>query len=260
MNLVDVFRDAVVEPPSTFRGCVLKKPYEYSLRIIDKSSKEYSFCFYISSNEICTQGSWEKFYTFPNRRVPELKRLVQQLLASRSIAGGRYAYLPAEEDYVHDDRITDMICLAMMPEGPRIDSLAKQPPEKAVPAIIDFFADPNGRVRRYAQHVLLERLGKKAKPYLAEALASKNKAVVVGALSVIGDARWLDFKQEVRKAVWSADEFEIQTRATQTLDCLRDIEGLRTIAKRHPEEGVRSLAETYIGLLEEHELQLRSSR
>jgi hypothetical protein len=39
---------------------------------------------------------------------PTVKTLVQQLL-STTIAGGRYAYLPGEEDHVHYARICGLI-------------------------------------------------------------------------------------------------------------------------------------------------------
>ena len=48
-------------------------------------------------------------YVLPENRIRQLRQLVQRVLSTNAIAGGRYAYLPAEEDTVHYSRIRDLI-------------------------------------------------------------------------------------------------------------------------------------------------------
>jgi hypothetical protein len=98
--------------------------------------------------------------------------------------------------------------------------------------------------------VLGQHYRRNAEPYLKKALASSDKKILDGALFVIGLGHWQGLQPEVRKVAWSANDELIQRMATSTLRDLKDAEGLREIAKRHPNEAVRKAASSDLGELE----------
>jgi HEAT repeat protein len=132
------------------------------------------------------------------------------------------------------------------PKCRQIDALTREPVEKAVPAIIGFFSDPEQDVRAHAAATLTTyttHYRVDAEPYLKEAIASRDKNTVDGALWVIGACGYSGFKQEVRDLAWSVDDLRIPLSAVLTLGSLGDEEGLRRIAHGHPNETVRRDAE-----------------
>lgn len=111
--LVEMFRDSVVMPSTPQKSHVVAKipPHEYSVLVFDKKGKQYSFLFRAYSNDVYVLGSWAEhsFYVFPENRIPRLGKLVQGLLSSKQVAGGRYCYLPGEDDRSHYSRICSLI-------------------------------------------------------------------------------------------------------------------------------------------------------
>jgi len=138
------------------------------------------------------------------------------------------------------------------PECQQIYLLTKEPPEKAVPAIIGFLSSPDDIVSACATDTLVKRYRNDAGPYLKEALSSGDKKTVDGVLFVIQMGHFSDMKADVRKVVWSVDDRLIQIAATITLSDLKDVDGLRDIAKNHPKKEVRRAAERGIAAIEEN--------
>jgi len=110
--LVDVFRGSVVMPPKRDGSVVAEiTPDEYSAHIVDKRAKEYCFSFRVYSNDVYVRGSWARYslYVFPDSRIPQLRTIVQNVLSTNGIVGGRYSYLPGEDDRTHYSRICGLI-------------------------------------------------------------------------------------------------------------------------------------------------------
>lgn len=135
------------------------------------------------------------------------------------------------------------------PKCRQIEALAMKPAQEAVPALIDFFADPDKDVSTYAQTVLIERFRGDAEPYLKATLSSRDKNTVSGALFVVGQCRYSVYKPEVRDIARSADDVVTQISAVMTLLDLDDEGGLRGIARNHPNAKVRESAEKLLGWL-----------
>ncbi len=133
----------------------------------------------------------------------------------------------------------------------QIDSLTREPIQKAVPAIIAFLADPDEDVCNHAVLMLITRYRGDAEPYLKDALASSDTKIINGVLFVIDMAPSFGLKQEVRKIAWSTDDRTSQLAATLTLHSLGDVEGLRQISQRHPDETVRRAAKSILRQREE---------
>ncbi len=130
------------------------------------------------------------------------------------------------------------------PKCRQIAALVKKPAPEAVPAIIDYFADPDEDVRTYAMTVLGGCFRREAEPYLKTPLLSRDKNTAGTALSLIGINHYSRYKQEVRDIAWSADiDLATQMSAVVTLGELDDKQGLRTIAQHHPSARIRSMAE-----------------
>jgi hypothetical protein len=141
------------------------------------------------------------------------------------------------------------------PKCRQIDALTREPVEKAVPAIIGFFADPDDVVSGYAVEVLTSRYRSVAEPHLKLALASGDKRTVDKALFVVEFYHYPGLKPDVRKLAWSfADRF-IQFSATMALHGIKDEEGLRDIAARHPDEKVRQVATDMLRMLRDEKSQ-----
>jgi hypothetical protein len=103
-----VFRNSVVYTPENDPDIVCSPiPYEYSLRTTDNNGKEYGFRFRVYANGVRLADllADNPNYVFPKERIPQLKKLIQNLLSTKAIAGGQYAYLPGEDDCTHYDRI-----------------------------------------------------------------------------------------------------------------------------------------------------------
>jgi len=129
------------------------------------------------------------------------------------------------------------------PKCRQIAALTAEPVQEAVPAIIDYFADPGEDVRLYAMEVLDNVFRREAEPYLKEPLSSRDKNTLLSALSLIGIQRYSVYKQQVRDIAWSADDVAVQLSAVLTLWELNDEEGVRGIARSHPSARVRESAE-----------------
>jgi membrane protease YdiL (CAAX protease family) len=129
------------------------------------------------------------------------------------------------------------------PKCRQIAALTRGPAQEAVPAIVDYFADPDEDVRTYAMTVLGGCFRREAEPYLKKPLSSRDKNTLDSALFVVGICRYSVYKQEVRDIAWSADDVVIQLSAVSTLRDFNDEEGLRGIARSHPKARVRESAE-----------------
>jgi membrane protease YdiL (CAAX protease family) len=137
------------------------------------------------------------------------------------------------------------------PECQQIYSLTREPTEKAVPAIIGFLASPDDIASYCAADTLLRRYRNDVTPYLRDALASGDKKTINGVLTVIDMGQLSDMRTDVRKVVWSVDDPLCQGTAIVTLSAFRDVEELRHIAKDHPKEAVRKMAEWRLASMEE---------
>jgi hypothetical protein len=135
------------------------------------------------------------------------------------------------------------------PKCRQIEALAIRPAQEAIPALIEYFADPDEDVRSYAQTVLAARFRREAEPYLKGPLASRDNNILNGALFVVGLWRYSVYKQEVRNIAWSADDLKTQVLAVSTLLDLNDEEGLREVARSHPNAKTREVAERFVGYL-----------
>lgn len=83
-------------------------------------------------------------------------------------------------------------------------------------------------------------------------LASGDKNTLHATLLVVGVCNCSGLKQDVRTIVWSDNvPEEIQFSATLALDCLKDAEGLREIAEKHPKEKVRQWAKNMLAYMAE---------
>jgi hypothetical protein len=129
------------------------------------------------------------------------------------------------------------------PKCRRIEALTRKPVQEAAPAIIAYFADPDGDVRLHAQTVPGYCFRREAQPYMKEPLSSRDRNTLIGAMSVVGTCRYSVYKQQVRDIARSADDVTIQLIAVATLWELEDQEGLRGIARSHPRAEVRRSAE-----------------
>ncbi len=129
--------------------------------------------------------------------------------------------------------------------------LTKEPVKRAVPSVIGFLADSDTSARDYATYVLVEHYRNDAEPYLKEALASTDKKTVDGVLSVVGLGHWTGLKEEVRKVAFSNEDFHIQLSAALALWDLRDGEGLRKLAKEHPQVRIRKFAQARLDEMRE---------
>ena len=87
---------------------------------------------------------------------------------------------------------------------------------------------------------------------MKEALAARDKKTMNGVLFVIEMGHFSEMKANVRKVAWSVDDRLIQIAATITLWSLKDVDGLRDIAKNHPQKNVRQAAERQIASLEKN--------
>ncbi len=132
------------------------------------------------------------------------------------------------------------------PKCRQIAVLTREPPEKAVPAIIGFLADDDQTVRAFAGLTLVERYRREAEPYLKEALSSRDKNTRVEALLAVCLGHYARLKQKVRDIAWSDDDPKVQSVAVNALGEIEDEEGLRDIAQRHPTERVRQSAERWL--------------
>ena len=130
------------------------------------------------------------------------------------------------------------------PKCRQIAALAKRPAEEAVPAIIEYFADPDEDVRTYAMVVIGGCFCRESEPYLKKPLLSRDKNTVGTALSLTGINHYSRYRREVRDIAWSGD-FDLMTQisAVDTLLELKDEEGLRRIAQGHPSMKIRAAAE-----------------
>jgi hypothetical protein len=135
------------------------------------------------------------------------------------------------------------------PKCRQIQELTREPAEKGVPAILEYFADPDDDVRLCAQVVLIRCFRKEGEPYLKAPLSSRERSTVQAALFVISMCGYAVYKQQVRDIAWSAEDAATQSSAMDTLLDLKDEEGLRVIAKSHPSPRIRSLAERHLGYL-----------
>jgi len=153
-----------------------------------------------------------------------------------------------EEDLVKDYR-EHLKNVRSNPKSRQIQALSREPAQEAVPAIIEYFADPDEDVRLFAQEVLIQCFRPEAEPYLKAPLSSRDKKKLDGALFVVGMCRYTAYTQQVRDIAWSADEGTLPYLAVSTLWDLKDEEGLREIARSHPNAKVRESAERILGYL-----------
>lgn len=137
------------------------------------------------------------------------------------------------------------------PNSQQIFLLSEEPVEKAVPGIIAYFSDPDEDVRITAQSIIISKYRSYAEPYIKEALVSKDKNTINGALFVIGMCRYSKFKQEVKDIVWNEEDLHIQFSAVITLFDLKDEEALQKIVHEHPNETIRKEAERMLTSLKE---------
>ncbi|MCE5267606.1 MAG: hypothetical protein LLG00_06955 [Planctomycetaceae bacterium] len=117
-TLTDVFRDSVAKKPSQTADVIDEiAPYEYSLRVVARSGKEFAFSFRPYANDVHPDGTWAQYsmYVFPANRIPLLRKHVQSILATNVIAGGSYAYRPGEDDRSHYSRIRNLIVSKIAP-------------------------------------------------------------------------------------------------------------------------------------------------
>ena len=136
-------------------------------------------------------------------------------------------------------------CLTYVEQNPkceRIDSLAGEPSEKAVPIIVGFLGDPDDFVAIYAVDALTKRPRSDVEPYLKVALASKDTHVLERALLLVDIRGYSGLKQQVREIVWSNSDQASRYFALLSLSGMEDTEGLRRIAETHADEKVRKTA------------------
>jgi len=132
------------------------------------------------------------------------------------------------------------------PHVRKVESLTRERIPKAVPAIIAFLADPDDDVRGYATMTLLTRYRGDAQRFLKDALASSDTNLINGVLLVVEIGRFSGLREEVRRVAWSINDRGSQLAATLTLHGLGDVEGLREISQRHPDEIVRRTAQAML--------------
>jgi membrane protease YdiL (CAAX protease family) len=108
------------------------------------------------------------------------------------------------------------------PNCQQILLLKEEPTEKAVPDIIAYFADPDKDVQMIAEFAIINKYRGNAEPYIKEALASKDKNVVFGALFVIESCHYSNLKLDVRKILWSNEDPHILSVASTTLEEIED--------------------------------------
>jgi membrane protease YdiL (CAAX protease family) len=139
------------------------------------------------------------------------------------------------------------------PKCRQIALLTSESADKALPTIIGFLGDSDESVRTCATWKIMTCYRNEAEPYLKEALASNDKKIVEGVLFTIemGPWRWPSLKEDVRNIVWSADDLHLRMSATLTLWDLKDVEALRDIAEKHPEEKIREAARRWLQTMKE---------
>lgn len=136
-------------------------------------------------------------------------------------------------------------CLTYVEQNPkcqRIDSMAEEPSEMAVPIIVDFLGDRDDMVAMYAVNALTKRPRSDVEPYLKVALASKDTHVLERALMLVDIRGYPGLKQQVREIVWSNSDRAIRFSALLSLSGMEDTEELLRIAERHADERVRKKA------------------
>jgi HEAT repeat protein len=136
------------------------------------------------------------------------------------------------------------------PQCREIYQLTKEPIQKAVPAIIQFLADPDQSVQIYAT-MAIRNYGADAEPYLKDALVSQDRKILGGVLFVVEMERFSSLNQEVRKIVWDVDDVHIRLSAISTLQWFKDADGLREISLKHPSDRVRTWAKQQLHYMEE---------
>ena len=134
------------------------------------------------------------------------------------------------------------------PKCRQIEALARKPAQEAVPAIIEYFADPNKDVRTFAMEVVGGCFRHEAESYIKKPLSSRDKNTLGTALNLVGICAYSTYKQDVRDIAWSADDETIQFLAVLTLRDFNDEEGLRRVARSHPKVKVRAFAERVLRL------------
>ena len=128
-----------------------------------------------------------------------------------------------------------------------IDLLKNEPTEKAIPALIGFISHPDELVSTYAIVILEKNYRTEAEPYLKEAMKTNDKRTIDKVLFAVEWLGYLDLNPQVKEIAWSFNDQTTQLYATGTLYKLRDVEGVRDIAQRHPNEIIRRAARSLLG-------------
>jgi hypothetical protein len=128
----------------------------------------------------------------------------------------------------------------------KIDALAMERPAKALPALMELIADRDDIVSAHAVETLAKAFWKEGEPFVSEALRSGDDRKIDRALFAAETLRYSGLKPQVRAIVSSSTHRELQVRAIITLWELGDEDGLREIARKHPDEKIRNAAARFV--------------
>ena len=132
--------------------------------------------------------------------------------------------------------------LVSLPECRQMEALGHEPPNRAIPLIIEYLGSPDIRVRSGAHAILESRYKYSAGPYLREAMSSDNVDLVQATILLANEHSFPELIPELRRLAWDHRSSAVQTCAVIQMMKLGDASEVASVAADHPLPQVRHAA------------------
>lgn len=128
-----------------------------------------------------------------------------------------------------------------------LDALKSEPAEKAVPIIIEALGTDDDPVIACASMLLKRRYSAVAMPALRDAIESKNRSLVFGAIFAWGELGYPELLPGMRRIAENSSDRGLQACALAELAAHSDADWIRSLATTAPDERTRRMAWNALG-------------
>jgi membrane protease YdiL (CAAX protease family) len=128
-----------------------------------------------------------------------------------------------------------------------LDALKSEPAEKAVPIIIEALGSDDDPVIVCAMMLLKRRYSAVAMPALRDAIESKNRSLVFGAIFAWGELGYPELLPGMRRIAEDSSDRGLQACALAELAAHSDGDWIRSLATTAPDERTRRMAWNALG-------------
>jgi len=128
-----------------------------------------------------------------------------------------------------------------------LDALKSEPAEKAVPIIIEALGTDDDPVIACASMLLKRRYSAVAMPALRDAIESKNRSLVFGAIFAWGELGYPELLPGMRRIAEDSSDRGLQACALAGLAAHSDADWIRSLATTAPDERTRRMARNVLG-------------